>query len=255
MFIERPDATLHAGCFGHGPATLLAIGGWTGSGELWHEVFGHLPGWRCVALDHRGTGASLARGEITVDRMADDLLAVADTVAHGPCVLAAESSGTAVALEAALRAPGRFAGLVTVGASWLPPDPAAQQRMAAGIAHDYPATVAAFVDACTPEPDCAALRQWGRRILARAGADDALALLRSRETVDLQSRVGALRVPALLIHGTLDRIVPVGSSQALAAALPHAELHLLDGLGHVPLMTRPEQVAALITRRFGELVA
>ena len=76
MFIQRPDAQLHTLSFGQGSLTLLAIGGWTAGGEIWHAVFGHLADWRCVSVDHRGAGASMRSGPITVDAMADDLHAL-----------------------------------------------------------------------------------------------------------------------------------------------------------------------------------
>ena len=116
MFIQRPDARLHTLSFGQGPITLLAAGGWVGSGEVWHDLFGQLLHWRCISVDHRGTGASTHSGPITVEAMADDLIAVADAQRVGTCVLAAESAGAAAALQAVLRAPQLFTGLVLVGA-------------------------------------------------------------------------------------------------------------------------------------------
>ena len=56
MFVHRPDARLFSLSFGQGPVTLVALGGWVGSGELWHELIGHLPDWRCVTYDHRDSG-------------------------------------------------------------------------------------------------------------------------------------------------------------------------------------------------------
>jgi len=78
MFVHRPDARLLSLSFGQGPLTLLALGGWVGSGEVWHELFGHLPHWRCVSFDHRGSGVSTHSGPISIDTMVDDLFAVAD---------------------------------------------------------------------------------------------------------------------------------------------------------------------------------
>ena len=45
-------------------------------------------------------------------------------------------------------------------------------------------------------------------------------------------RLHALRIPALVVHGTADRMVHPSGGRATAAAIPGAELLLVDGLGH-----------------------
>ena len=45
-------------------------------------------------------------------------------------------------------------------------------------------------------------------------------------------RLHALRIPALVVHGTADRMVHPSGGRATAAAIPGAELLLIDGLGH-----------------------
>ena len=45
-------------------------------------------------------------------------------------------------------------------------------------------------------------------------------------------RLHALRVPALVVHGTADRMVHPSGGRATAAAIPGAELLLVDGMGH-----------------------
>jgi pimeloyl-ACP methyl ester carboxylesterase len=42
----------------------------------------------------------------------------------------------------------------------------------------------------------------------------------------------ALRVPAAVIHGTADKMVHVSGGRATAAAIPGAELVLVEGMGH-----------------------
>ncbi|MBP6850131.1 MAG: alpha/beta hydrolase [Rhodoferax sp.] len=246
MFIQRPDAQLHTLSFGQGPLTLLAIGGWTAGGEIWHALFGHLADWRCVSLDHRGAGASMHSGPITVDAMADDLLAVADAVGASRCVIASESSGAAVALQAIARAPGRFVGQVLVGAAWERTEPGASDGLVGSLRRDYPGTLRSFIDNCLPETDSVVLRRWALQMMMRAGVDDAVDLLRCREQTGLAHAATGHTLPALLVHGDQDRIVPVQSSRELAAHLPRAELHVLPGLGHVPICTAPAQVAALV---------
>jgi pimeloyl-ACP methyl ester carboxylesterase len=55
------------------------------------------------------------------------------------------------------------------------------------------------------------------------------------------------------IHGDADALVPVEDARWLAGQMPHAELHILPGAGHVPTMTRPAEVAAIIDRAFTPL--
>ena len=53
-----------------------------------------------------------------------------------------------------------------------------------------------------------------------------------------------------MIHGSKDVIVPTDVGRDLAQGIPDAELMILEGVGHVPTMTRPQEVAAAIDRRF-----
>ena len=54
-------------------------------------------------------------------------------------------------------------------------------------------------------------------------------------------------VPTLVIHGTADAIVASSAGEQAASRIPGAELVLLDGVGHVPPLTRPHETAAAIT--------
>lgn len=59
MFLKSDDADLFVTSFGSGPRTIVAHGGWVGSGELWQQPFEQLSRrWRTVTYDHLGTGAT-----------------------------------------------------------------------------------------------------------------------------------------------------------------------------------------------------
>ena len=45
-------------------------------------------------------------------------------------------------------------------------------------------------------------------------------------------RLHGVRVPTLVIHGLADKMVHVSGGRATAAAIPRAELLLVDGMGH-----------------------
>jgi proline iminopeptidase len=62
---------------------------------------------------------------------------------------------------------------------------------------------------------------------------------------DLVPRLGAIQCPTLVVHGREDPI-PLASSEAVASAIPGAELVVLDGSGHVPYVEAPDPLFAAI---------
>jgi pimeloyl-ACP methyl ester carboxylesterase len=121
MFLKTADAEIFVNDFGPlGAQTLVSHGRWVGSGELWLQPFEQLSRrWRCVTYDHRGTSSTRHRvGPTTPQILVDDLFRVLDALQVERCVLAGESMGGVTALQAILRAPDRFSGLVLVGARY-----------------------------------------------------------------------------------------------------------------------------------------
>ncbi len=252
MFLKSSDAQLLVSSYGAGRRTILAHGGWVGSGELWAAPFETLSrSWRTVTYDHRGTGGTRhSAPTITFELLVTDLFRVLDALKIDTCVLAAESMGAMVALEAALRRPERFTGLVIVDGRYSGAPTPARDQLIAGCKSDFEATMDAFVDACTPEADCEAERAWGRLIVKRSNASAAVQMLECTEGIELQSRLASISLPTLVLHGSRDVITPLESSEKLAELIPRAKLVVADGAGHVPTITRPLWVAEQIDEFF-----
>lgn len=89
MFIQHNDGNFFTVSFGAGARTIVGIGGWTGSWEVWADVFGLLSSsWRTVGIDQRGTGSTLAAtAGATIEQMAEDLLGVLDKLGIEPTQL------------------------------------------------------------------------------------------------------------------------------------------------------------------------
>jgi len=84
------------------------------------------------------------------------------------------------------------------------------------------------------ERDEAAIAERAGRAFDRAFdpqglARQAVAVLASG---DRTPRLGAVTVPTLVIHGSVDRMCDVSGGRATAAAIPGAELDVIDGMGH-----------------------
>ena len=80
------------------------------------------------------------------------------------------------------------------------------------------------------------------RVGGAAGAIQAQALAARSEAA---SRLGTLHMPALVLWGQDDALVPMAIGRALADELPHAHFHALAGCGHLPTLEQPAEAAAL----------
>jgi 3-oxoadipate enol-lactonase len=252
MFIQHDNARFFAVSFGSGMHTLVGIGGWTGSWEVWVDVFGTLSqSWRTIGIDHRGTGATTAETDgVSIGQMADDLLVVLDAMGIEQCVLAAESSGTAVALTAAHQHAERFQGLVLSGGLYYRPQSEKPDSFLLALQRDYETAVHRFITNCLPETNDPAMHQWANKILLRATQSAAIDLYNATLNLDLRPILRQINQPTLILHGDADHILPANSSRWLAAQLPHNHLHILPGAGHAPMMTFPQEVAKVINHYF-----
>ena len=56
----------------------------------------------------------------------------------------------------------------------------------------------------------------------------------------------SIRVPSIVVVGAVDVLTPPDRARALAASLPDAQLHVLDGVAHMSAMEAPVPVADLL---------
>src|SRR3990170_4804 len=64
---------------------------------------------------------------------------------------------------------------------------------------------------------------------------------------DVMNRLGAIRVPTLVVNGDDDRLTPLKYGEYLAANIPGAVLKIIHGAGHLAMLEKPTEVNAVIT--------
>ncbi|MGC9269754.1 alpha/beta fold hydrolase [Acidiphilium sp.] len=170
----------------------------------------------------------------------------ADILSQAPphFALVGTSYGGNLALEVALTAPERVTALWLMGC-----DPAGPRASDPDLASGLIAQPDAVIDSLAglvvhPDATEAAARfvAMAHRIGGHAGAAQATALAARREVT---SRLGMLHMPAMVLWGKNDAVVPLAIGRALADDLPHAHFHVLKDCGHLPTLERPVEAAAL----------
>jgi pimeloyl-ACP methyl ester carboxylesterase len=238
--------------FGSGATTIVGVSGAFGTWEIWQQPFELLSRrHRVIAYDHFGTGETrVPSGLVNFEEQVALLGALLDDRDVDRCVLAGDSNMVAVTVAYALREPARVAGLVLVAGGVAHPRSKLVADFVTGLRTAFDLTIDRFVTFCIPEEDSQHLRDWLRDIIRRTGGERAAELIELFRDVDLSDRLPDLSVPTVIVQGEHD-VMPTSTpdnARAMAAAIPGASLELLPGVGHVPTLTRPEEVAAIIER-------
>ena len=240
-------------------------------------------GLRVVAFDNRDAGlsesgtlgpqASMPRAMLahlagrpfatpyTIDDLAQDTLALADAMGLERFHVAGVSLGGMIAQRVAIRAPARVLSLATIMshagsaiAPWPRLDimPRFLRRVPSSAPEDeklahFVALVRA-IGRIDDQRELAILTERLRGSIRRAyrPAGTLRQLLAVTADRDRRPELARVQCPALIVHGTLDPLVPVGAAKALREALPHARFEAIDRLGHYLPEWAVPQLAALV---------
>jgi pimeloyl-ACP methyl ester carboxylesterase len=164
----------------------------------------------------------------------EDFLAVVEATPQ--LVVVGHSLGGAIALSLALREIVPLGGLVLVStAARFRIDPVFLQRFLDGE-HGL-----AFSPEASPQLVEISRRRWEEN--ARSSVLTAFA---AAAAFDARSRLAEVRAPTMVICGTEDRFTPPELSEELARGIAGAKLALIPRAGHLPMLERPQEFAALL---------
>jgi len=238
---------------------LLLIQGMSGNHLAWGEPFlSDLErDFDVVAYDHRGVGRSSAVTDpFTITELADDAAALIAALGWEAAHVVGISMGGMVAQELALRHPDRIRTL-TLGCTYAGGEGSAltSSQVSTKLAEAMMAG----------DPDRAIATAYEVNVSPGYGADKsaygtfyemATALPTPVPVIMLQmqaiaahntlDRLHEISVPTLVIHGTVDEMLPYSNAVLIASKIPDAQLETLEGVGHMFWWEQPERSAAAI---------
>lgn len=234
------------------PAVILAhpIGF---DGRFWTPVVDRLSNhFSIVVPDARGHGHSArGDGETSIDQLADDIVAVLDSLGIERAGFVGCSMGSMVGMRLGAKHPERFEWLILANAPAripLPPE-MFDRGIAAARAGDFPNMARGMLSRWLAPGTEAERPGWFATLLEEMievdgdGFADVFAALRDSDRNDDLARIG---VPALVVTGEFDEAFPPATAATMADAIPAAEVAVVARAGHLAPVEQPDAFAELV---------
>jgi DNA-binding winged helix-turn-helix (wHTH) protein len=252
-FTRSGDAHIAYMTHGEGPVDYVVIHGWAFPMSAVFSEPSFLRFWtelarlgRAISFDKRGTGMSDRVKQMpSLETRVADLQAVLDDVGSERAVIIGVSEGAPLAIALAAASPERAQGLLLSGGfarmkvgpgypwGW---KNAAIERLRGYIRRDWGrgATVLAAMASVADRPETQA---WtGSVELNGASPGAALDLLEMNLSIDVRSRLEAVRCRTIVAYTPEDPVIDPGCSRHLVESIPNAEAWELEGKDHLPMV-------------------
>lgn len=245
-----PETTVH-GCNVHfqdtvksSRRTVVFLHGAGASHHIWRDQWAGLKGTaRLVVPDLPGHAESSGTPRESIPEYAAWLADFVADLGLRNFVLAGHSMGGAVALTAALSGIRGLDALVLAGAG-------AKLRVSPiifeGITNRFLEFAPELVEMLLGKDAGPDLREELTTDVLSTRPSVFLADFRACDAFDVRDRVGAIRVPTLVVNGDEDRLTPLKYGEFLATAVPGAVLKIMRGAGHAAMLEKPNEVNNVI---------
>jgi 3-oxoadipate enol-lactonase len=261
MQVLNSDAQLDVAVSGDGDAVVL-LHGFPLSREIWDAQVRALSGYRVVAMDLRGMGASrVVDGPYLMESLAGDVAAVLDALGIERATLVGHSLGGYVALAFARMYVERLARLALVCSRIAADSPErAAHRFELADEAERSGSSARIIDefrnatlGATTKQNCPEIVEKFTKIAEKHDPRGLAAMLRGMALRDGADDIaGDLSMPVLVVAGDEDPGIPAQESAGLTGAFPAGRLVTIARSGHVPMLEQPGELSACLTSWLGE---
>ena len=232
--------------------TLLLVHAFPVDASMWDDQVAALGSEaEVLAPSLPGFGVTPPAGEVlTMDGAADFLAGELDRAGVERAVVCGLSMGGYVAFSMWRRHRPRIAGLVLADTRAEPDDDAGRERRRAVA--ETARTQGSEAIADDPPPllsDHAAPELWDRvkdMIRRQPGEAIAAASLGMAERPDSRPVLGEIDVPTMVVVGADDTLTPPPMSEAMAEAIPQADLAVIPGAGHLSNLEAPAEFTTVL---------
>jgi pimeloyl-ACP methyl ester carboxylesterase len=225
---------------------VLLLHGAGGSHLSWPPQIRRLSGQRMFALDLPGHGRSEGIGRQDVAEYSKAIVEFMKAVRISTAVIVGFSMGSAIALSLALQYRKRVLALGLIGGGAKMRVASSALEMAANPS-TFPSAVQAIIENSYSSKVDPRLKELAIEQMMETRQAVLYGDFLACDEFDVMERVCKIQVPTLLVCGSLDRMTPSKRLEFLRDQIEGAQLHIVDGAGHMVMIERPIEVAGLLT--------
>jgi len=238
----------HASKTGYGDSPpLVLIHGAGGTHLHWPAEIRRLPNFRVYALDLPGHGKSSGRGLQTIEAYAESVIEWLEAVGLHRALFVGHSMGGAIALTLAKNHASQVLGLGLVGSgARLRVDPRIFENT--GNTQTYPTAIATIIAKAFSPTANPRLVELAQQRMAKTRPSVLHGDLSACNSFDIMASLPTIKLPTLVVCGQADELTPLRYSQHLADQIPNGTLQIIPAAGHMVMLEKPQEVAAVLAR-------
>ena len=247
ILIDKSEITYYDE--GNGNLTIVFVHGFPFNKSFWKPQLEFLSKQhRVIAYDISGFGNSDEKVNLSVSTFANDMIKFINMLKIETAVFCGLSLGGYILLNAALRYPTKFEGLILCDTQCIADSKDGIEKRIKTIQQIEAHGLEEFAESTLKNIFCKYTFVNNQELIKYAKSEilntsqksicDTLLVLAERE--ETCSSIMKINIPTLIICGSEDSITPVMQSEFLKGGIPEAKLTLIENAGHLSNIEQPD---------------
>ena len=247
--LKRGEARIYYETYGEGAGEWVTLVNGSSRSSSDFRAFARVlveNGYRVLTPDNRGAGRTESWPEFTLADIAEDIAAIWDELGVDRSHLLGISLGGMISQTLAGAYPDRVASLSLVSTSptarYLHPGNQLDSATPEDVEREMTKYFSPGFIARNQLLYKSMLKETGKAYNDPVSRERARGQRRATQGFDFVGRLGELTMPALVVHGDADEVIEIAAVDAFRQGLPHAQVAIFEGAGHLLLVEAPKRL-------------
>lgn len=223
--------------------SLVCIHGSGGNHSIWSHQYGRLhKKYNIIAVNLPGHGHSGGNGENNVKSYCEWLHKLLTVLELQKVMLVGHSLGSAIALQFSIHYSEYISGIICIGGGMKMPVNSLFLDFLQTHPSQLPAEITELICKFSlAKENRSKLSVPLQKSIAMSRVDVLYGDLKACNELDLTQDAHKIKVPALIVCGSEDKMTSLDLSRQLATGMDKAQLEIIEGAGHMVMLEKPSE--------------